>query len=139
MIGKRIFFALLIGLLLLTAGCVQQEEAPQENNGVQGSSTVVLTVKYLDAEGNTIAEKAISTPKGVNAWILMKDNMDVDFEEFSFGPMVKGIEGTPSPEGHYLALYVNGEYATQGVNGYFIQEDTLMEWKTEAIDSFGLE
>lgn len=115
-------------LLLISAGCLQQTE--------QETGTVLVSFKYLGINGQSIAENSLSVPKGQNAWNVMKEIWDVEYEDYAMGPFIKSIEGTSPPEGYYLALYVNGAYADKGIAAYPIDNTLLIEWKTEKIESF---
>jgi len=139
---KKILPLMGIVLLLATAGCIQeQQQSEQQGNekGQENGAMATVQLKYTDAEGNPIAEKELRAPIGSNAWELMKQNMQVEFDAYDFGPFVKSIEGTAPPEGHYMALYVNGSYAEKGIGDYTISEGIGFEWKTEKLEDFGLE
>lgn len=145
MTGKNVFAlvsAMLVLLLLL--GCTQPVQPSNgsplsgtPNGGTAEKSTV--SFKYAGTEGEIIFEKQFDVSKGTNAFDVMRRNMQVDYDQYAIGVFVNSIEGTPAPEGYYLALYVNGEYAIKGIADYTIEEDISLEWKTEKIEAFGLE
>ena len=125
------FFVLVFGisLLLLAAGCTQVAEEKQ--------GKAALSVKYFDKDGALVLDKSFEAEKGKNAFEAMSENIEVDYEMYETGAFVKGIAGVKTPEGYYLALYVNGEYASKGISDYTIDEDMSIEWKTKSIESFG--
>ena len=133
---KKEFFAIILaGLLLLAAsGCVQ---ATQEQEAGQQAETFNLSVKYFDESGAVVLDETISVEAGANAFEAMRENIEVDYEMSSYGAFVKGLGGVATPDNHYLALYVNGEYASKGIGDYTVDEDMLLEWKAESIESFG--
>lgn len=128
-IQKSLFLGLLLFFLL--AGCVSQQA--QSALPAADSQAVVLSLKYSDKAGAVLLEKNISVSKGADAFDAIKENVPLDFEMYSMGPFIKSINGITPPAGYYLALYVNSQYADRGITGYSINEDTQMEWKTEAI------
>ena len=132
---KKILFSLFlaVALLVVSAGCVQQV---QEQQG-QGEETVTVNFKYLDSEGKKILDKDVVVEKGSNAFEVLKQTVEVDVEMYDFGPFVKGVGGVETPAGYYLALYVNGSYAERGISDYVIEDGMTIEWKQEALESFG--
>jgi len=70
----------------------------------------------------------------------MHDLVEVSYEDYgSMGTFVKGINGIVPEQGYYLALYVDSVYASKGISSYSIEKDTLIEWKIEKIESYGLQ
>jgi len=138
-----LFFAL---LLFVSSGClfpVTTEKSPGSSNepvitGVPGE-TAVVSFSYVGEDGQIILEEEFEVSKGTNAFEAMRHEMNVDYTQYAFGSMVNSIEGVSAPEGYYLALYVNGEYAMKGISDYIIDEDISIEWKAEKIEDFGLE
>ncbi len=133
---EKTFLAAIALLLISTAGCVQ-ENATAPTGAAEGNA--VITHLYTGTDGGIISIEIIETEIGSNAFNAIKENVDIEFDEFDFGVMVNSIAGTPAPEGHYLGLYINGEYASKGIADYTVEENMLIEWKTEKIEDFGLE
>ena len=132
MIGKKILVLLLM-VLLLTLGCTSSEETVPANNG----EMVKVSLKYTGADGTVLVDKNFEVAKGTNAFEAMKEQVAVKHEMYDFGPFIDAIAGVRAPDGYYLALYVNGEYASKGISDYTLEENTTIEWKTESIASFG--
>lgn len=128
---KTVFLVLGIVLLFLLVGCTQT--TPPETN----SEKITVYFSYVDNTGATILEKSFEAEKSSNAFDVMKENIILEFEEYSFGALVTSVEGIAPPEGYYLALYVNGAYAEKGISDYTLEENTIIEWKMESLDSFG--
>ena len=126
--------AIAVMLLFVSAGCLQTvEEAPAGDT----TETFNLSATYTDADGGVLLEKSFAVEKGTNAFDALKENVEVDFEMSSFGAFIKGLGGVETPEGYYLAMYVNGEYAEKGISDYTVDEDLQIEWTQESIESFG--
>ena len=126
---KSFILTLCIALLLFTTGCAQQTQE-------QSTDTAVVLFKYTDYKGETIVEKSFEVKKGSNAFEAMKENIEVGFENYAIGPFIQSIEGVAAPEGYYFALYVNGSYAEKGIADYTIEENIIIEWKTQSLGDF---
>ena len=61
----------------------------------------------------------------------MKKNLNVEYTQYSFGPLITEIEGAKPEGADYWALYADGNYAEKGINDYKIEKDILFEWKLE--------
>lgn len=131
---KILFLSAAIFLLIFTLGCIQTAQEPG-----QGQETVTLALKYFDKDNSLLLNKTLKIEKGTNAFEAMKKITAVESETFSFGVMVKSIAGIAPPEGYYLALYVDSNYAQKGISDYILEKDTLLEWKTEKIQDFGIQ
>ncbi len=128
-IGITSLLFLLAVLFLL--GCTQTDTASNS------SEMVTIDFSYTDANGNIIVQKSIDVESGTNALEVMKNNFEVDYDEFEFGVMVNSIDGVQPPEGYYLGLYVDGSFAQAGISSYTISKDTTIEWKTNSLSDFG--
>lgn len=138
---KILFSVFLIAALLATAGCTQTAQPGQntnlENNNFGEAQTAVLSIKYFDSNNSILLIRNFEVEKGTNAFEAMKNNLQLEYEMFGNSAFITSIAGTPAPEGYYIALYVDGTYADKGISDYAIKKDTLIEWKTEAIEDFG--
>lgn len=75
--------------------------------------------------------------KGITALEAMDLMVPVKYTESAYGAFVTSINGVSAGEGYYWALYVDGEYASQGIGQYLVEESMTVEWKQEKIESFG--
>ncbi len=126
--------AIAVMLLFVSAGCLQTvEEAPAGDT----TETFNITAKYTDADGGILLEKSFAVEKGTNAFEALKENVEIEFETYEIGAFITGIGGVETPEGYYLAMYVNGGYAEKGISDYTVDEDLQIEWKQESIEAFG--
>jgi len=126
---KAIILVSFVFILLLTSGCVQQTQK-------QASEKATVSLKYTDAKGTTILEKSFKVAKGTNAFDAIKENVALGYKMYNAGAFVESIGGIKPPKGYYLALYINGKYADKGISSQVIEKDTIIEWKTESIESF---
>jgi len=131
---SALFSVLFIAFLL--CGCTETiQNQPKQIT----EETVSFTIKYFDKDNAIILDKTIEIEKGTNAFEAMKENVTVEYEMYSLDAFVKSIAGITPPENYYLGLYVNGEYANKSISGYMIDANTIIEWKTEKIEDFGMQ
>lgn len=137
----RAFLLFGLALILLLSGCTQtlQEQNRTENPSQEQEETVTFTLKLFDRERQLILDKSSEVEPGKNAFEAIEEIAEVDYEDYgSIGAFVKGINGIRPEQGYYLALYVDSVYASKGISSYSIEKDTLIEWKIEKIESFGM-
>jgi hypothetical protein len=126
----------MVSALLL--GCTSAiTKGPNENvlTEFKGKEKVIVTINAFDSNGTPIFEGLFQVEKGKNALELMKEKMEVETKEFSFGEFVESINGVKPVEGkEYWALYVNGDYSNVGISMIELFEDTNIEWRIEKIE-----
>ncbi len=122
----KYFFAAFF-LLLFFAGCAQQQAIETPN-----PQSVNFSLK-VTANNETLVDKLFVVEKGANALQAMKDSVEVQTQESSFGEFVTGIAGVQADTKHYWALYVDGKYAEKGIGDYTLDEDLAVEWRLEEI------
>jgi hypothetical protein len=132
---KKIFVLLILLLFVFAFGCTQTVE---QSSSVTDEK-VNISFKYVDGEEVVLIEEEIEATKGINAFDFLKENFEVDYEEYAFGPFVKSFNGMVPSEGEYIALYVNGDYAEKGISEYVLNEDTLIEFRFESVSAFEME
>ena len=132
-----LFFGL--ALLLLFSGCTQTLQEQNNTESPTQEQTVTLTLKLFNADEQLILDESLEVEPGTNAFEAMQEIAEVEYEDYgSMGAFVEGINGLRPGQGHYLALYVNGAYANKGISSHSIEKDTLIEWKIEKIESYGM-
>jgi hypothetical protein len=99
---------------------------------------VGFTLKVYDAEEEALVNKFGVVEKGITALEAMESLVPVEYSTSEYGAFVTSINGVTPGEGHYWALYVDGEYATQGISAYILEENMSVEWKLEELTDFGL-
>lgn len=88
---------------------------------VEQEPEVVKTVSYQ------------ATTDGDNAFELLQENADVEFEQYDFGVFVKSINGVSGDNEYFWSLYVNGEQSVTGADQTFLEEGDLVEWRYEEV------
>ena len=125
--------AVLLLVALLAFGCTSPPVVPSAD-----SNSLVVEVKLIDSSGALVLDKNIKSDLGINAFDIMKDNFDINYVSYAIGPFINSIQGLDFNSDYYLALYVDGNMADKGINGYTIEKDMLIEWKVISINSYGL-
>ena len=138
---KRIY-ALLLCLLLtvslaFAAGCGKDKPAAGNANGeatVLGEGEKVFDLTVTDADGQDALFEVHTGKTTVGAALLEVEL--IDGEQGQYGLYVKtvnGIEADADKDQAYWAFYVNGEYATYGVDLTEIVDGDSYAFKYETI------
>lgn len=109
---------------------VQVTEAGQSNVLGEGATQFVFTV--VDKDGNE-TNFEIHTDKEIVGEALLELEL-IAGEESEYGLYVKTVNGITADydtDGTYWAFYVNGEYATSGVDTTAIDEGAAYAFKVE--------
>ncbi len=105
----------------------------------QGSGQETVTVILKATAGKQmVLDKAIKVKRGTSAFeAMLQADPSLDYTEYSgIGVMVNSINGVSPGEDSFWALYVNGKQSAVGISQIFLEENTLIEWKTEEIESY---
>jgi hypothetical protein len=113
-------------------GCTQTVDQTDST----ATESVSVSFRYVDVQGIALIDKEFEALKGANAFDALKNNFEVDYDEYAFGPFVKSFDGITPAEGEYLALYVNGLYAEKGISEYVLSEDASIEFRFESLSAF---
>ena len=117
---------LIVAMALFTIGCnggsnsgaaSSEGEAISANSNVLGECQTEFTFTVVDKDGNE-TEFEIHTDKETVGEALLELNL-IAGEESEYGLYVKTVNGITADyntDGVYWAFYVNGEYATSGVD-----------------------
>ncbi len=119
-----VIFALIFGGLYL----VNRNDDSSDNND--------KTEKKTEESKNKISEKELglyATKDDQNAFDLLKDNAEVDYEDSDFGVFVKGINDLAGDDKNYWALYVNDEYSQTAADSTILKKDDKVVWIYEEI------
>lgn len=124
---------------LIMTGCndkATQEATPSTSVSVEsnvlGEGDTKFTLSVVDQDGNE-TQFEIHTDKETVGEALLECGM-VEGDEGEFGLYVKkvnGIEADYDKNGTYWAFYINGEYATTGVDSTTITEGDTYSLKVE--------
>ena len=117
---------------LFTTGCNDSKTAstPSETQG--SAQTVEFTFKVTDADGKE-TDFAISTDKKTVGEALLEKNL-IAGDDSEYGLYVKTVNGITldyDKDGMYWAFYVNGEYASAGVDSTDITAGAEYAFKAE--------
>lgn len=111
---------LIAAMALMLIGCGGEEK--QQSTG----ASVTFTLKVRDLDGTETEHKITTGEKKLGAALVAEGI--VEGEESSQGLYIKkvnGIEAIWENDGTYWAFYINGEYATIGVDSADITEDAI--------------
>ena len=115
---KRILSALLVlAMLFAMTACGKKAEAPAE--------AVTFTVIVTDLDGNETTFEHTSAAASVGE-ALVEEGL-VEGHEASYGLYIDAVNGIAADwdkDQTYWAFYINGEYATTGIDGTEIVADT---------------
>lgn len=99
---------------------------------ILGDGSVKITVIVVDADGNE-TNFVVNTDKETVGDALSEQNL-IEGEEGDYGLYVKTVNGITADydtDGTYWAFYVNGEYASTGVDSTPVNEGDTYEFKVE--------
>ena len=133
-------FVLIAVTALLATGCGAEkpETPPVSTDEVEakpvkmGQGEKQFTFKVTDPDGKTSVFE-INTDKATVGEALLELEL-IQGEDGPYGLYVKTVNGITvdyDKDGKYWAFYVNGEYASQGVDLTEIEADTIYEFKAE--------
>ena len=116
---------LVVSLLTLTS-CVTPYEVDYDGS---------ITVEVVDLDGNIVKSKTIDFHEGDILRDLVASNFDnFVMEESQYGAYVFGIETIKQDDDArvYVALYVNGAYATSGLDTLEYHNGDTITFKAES-------
>lgn len=150
---KRLSCLLLVVLIAATAlmmtACVDGGEITPTTTAATTTTTEVVTTTTLpyteigkgetsfyfnvtDAEG-AVTKFLVKTDEGVVGTALMNLNL-IDGDDSEYGLYVKTVNGVTldyNKDGKYWAFYVDGSYATSGVDTTNVEAGATYEFKAE--------
>ena len=107
-------------------------EAAEAQEIVLGDGSVKITVIVVDADGNE-TNFVVNTDKETVGDALLEQNL-IEGEDGDYGLYVKTVNGITADydtDQTYWAFYVNGEYASTGVDSTPVNEGDTYEFKVE--------
>ncbi len=96
--------------------------------------SVKASFKVYDKERKVVADVSRAIPKHTNAFDALRRTLSVDFDTYpGLGNFVTGIMGIRQSPGDnlYWVLYVDGAPSQLGIGNFYIEKDTLVEFKLE--------
>lgn len=138
--GKKIKSMLLCMMLAMAmaitaVGCGSKTEsvdAAMAQEIILGEGSVKFTFIVVDADGNE-TNFVVSTDKETVGDALLELNL-IEGDDSEYGLYVKTVNGITADydtDGTYWAFYVNGEYASTGVDSTPVNEGDTYEFKVE--------
>lgn len=136
---KKILAVLCVAIMMLTFASCNSTPAPVTESGTassavtklgEGEKQFVFTVVTADGAESVFE---ISTDKE-NVGDALKEHNLIDGEDGQFGMYVKTVNSVTydyNKDGKYWAFYINGEYATSGVDKTPITEGESYMFKAE--------
>ena len=121
--------ARLLGILL---ACVSVSSLFFVDGYAQGSDTVTLTLRITDASSglSLTAEKQVA--QGTIAFDAVRQIVSLRYTTHpEFGPFVTELAGVAPPTGCCWLLYMEGEWSNLGLAAIALQDDTVLEFRTE--------
>ena len=115
-----------------TAVETESIEAAEAQEIVLGDGSVKITVIVVDADGNE-TNFVVNTDKETVGDALLEQNL-IEGEDGDYGLYVKTVNGITADydtDQTYWAFYVNGEYASTGVDSTPVNEGDTYEFKVE--------
>lgn len=147
LLSLTISIVLIAAMALTAVGCgnkntntpdpVSSSSAPVSETPVAevktvGEGATVFDFTVVDTNGNE-TKFAVKTDKATVGEALLDAGL-IDGEESAYGLYVKTVNGTTldyDTDGKYWAFYVNGEYASSGVDSTDIQAGSTYTFKAE--------
>ena len=132
---KSMLLCMMLAMAFTVAGCgskTESIETAEAQEIVLGDGSVKITVIVVDADGNE-TNFVVSTDKETVGDALLELNL-IEGDDSEYGLYVKTVNGITADydtDGTYWAFYVNGEYASTGVDSTPVNEGDTYEFKVE--------
>ena len=111
-----------IGVIqFISGGRVMDQDQQTQTQEVEQAAAGVEPVVYEVEED------------GQNAFELLNSTAEIEYKEYDFGVFVESINGIPSDDQYFWALYVNDAQATTGADQTILQSGDRVEWRYEEI------
>ncbi len=133
---------LIAAMALLATGCNGNKDTSgsstpdtivsQTESNVLGEGATKFTFTVTDAEGKETSYQVCTDKKTVGDALVELDLIAGDESEYGlYVKTVNGITVDYDKDGKYWAFYVNGEYATKGVDSTEVQSGATYSFKVE--------
>ena len=135
LLSFAICLALIAAMALTMSSCGNNNATTNDTTGsdaVTEVATVKFDFKVVDADGNETDFEIETTEKTVGAALLAKGLIAGDESEYGlYVKEVNGITADYNTDGTYWAFYINGEYATTGVDSTEVVPGSVYTFKVE--------
>lgn len=122
-------------LFVLAAVFLLSEARTRQANPAPPAASDSATVEELSAEPAAAQTEFVFTASRDDqpALELVQAEVELTLKEYSFGTMVEGVNGLLADEGHFWALYQNGEFAQTGIAELVLNAGETITLKYEEI------
>ncbi len=133
-----VVFVLIAAMALSTAGCGSSDSGAAATPAVTADSSVIgqgelsFTLEVVGADGET-KTFSIKTDAETVGEALVNEGL-IAGETSEYGLYVKTVDGETvdyNKDGHYWAFYINGEYASTGVDSTAVEDGAVYAFKVE--------
>ncbi len=93
-----------------------------------------LTIILVNEQAEVVSEKDVYFEEGDTLLQILSDNFDVDIKEYSFGSMILKIDSLDSEDNYFIAIFLNGEEPSAGIDGIEFQDGDEIKFVRTAYD-----
>ena len=137
MLSKLLCIVLIVAMALCLGGCGKKNVAEYttaviENGKIYGSGANEFSYKVVDPDGNEVSA-TIKTDKTIVGEALLENNF-IAGEAGQYGMYIKSVNNITldwDRDAMYWGFYVNGEYATSGVDTTEIDESATYSLRVQ--------
>ncbi|HIH10310.1 MAG TPA: DUF4430 domain-containing protein [Candidatus Diapherotrites archaeon] len=114
-------------LMLALAGCSGQKTDIAQK-------PIIVQIKALDKESDLVYEKRLNALEGQTLLeMLRENNVPIETQDTPYGAFLNGIGGISPSAQEYISIYVNGQYAQEGIGTLKPKNNDLIEFGIEEI------
>lgn len=121
----------------------QKTEAPAKADELTVAKTVAATPTTAPTTDITATETARTEQILLNieqdsadAWQMLQNQAQVDFEQYDFGVFIKGINGLAADNKNYWAIYINDEFAQTGIDQLEVKKGDVVKLVYEKLENY---
>jgi len=93
-----------------------------------------LTIILVNEQAEVVSEKDVCFEEGDTLLQILSDNFDVDIKEYPFGSMILKIDSLDSEDNYFIAIFLNGEEPSAGIDGIEFQDGDEIKFVRTAYD-----
>ncbi len=132
LLSLAVCIVLIAAMALSATGCNGKENSDPVSSGITSVSKTKFDFTVIDVDGNE-SKFEITTDKTTVGEALLDEGL-IAGEDSAYGLYVKTVNGTTldyDTDGKYWAFYVDGEYASSGVDTTEIKSGSTYTFKAE--------
>lgn len=123
---KKKHWLLAIAVLVLTAALLIWYGISQLNKPEQSEGTFVF--ELIDKDNTKLIRDEVEFKKSDNLVTIMIEKYDVKYENTTYGTWIQDINNVIGETSYYLALYINEEYSSIGVDDVVLIDKMVISW-----------